>query len=331
MNETCGNMEINGDVVTMKTSLRLMKTLVATGIYGVILYALLEDGFPFRTFTLPYLIVFLIATAIWGWYVSRQKTTTTFVPGEKTVYRRNLIRTTHTLPFSEIAGLTRVLDADGDVFYKIALKKDPLGAGLRVTDNYRDGDAEYEFFKSKVLGTAEAMIEADAPEREDKANTPATLPETPLRYRKTGPLYERRVWKGPATAISLGAAVVLIGAQTGRGPLALLGVAVMLFSLVSLNYTALDTANRKIIIGRAFGFWKKSYAMERFVGINLKRSYTNGFYTGTSTNLEFADPHASVMMSHNFITRGLDVLVDETTAIITATMNDRQADGKNQE
>ena len=323
MNETCGNLEINGDVITMKTSLRLMKTLVATGVYGIILYALLEDGFPFRTFTLPYLIVFLVATLPWGWYVSRQKTTTSFVPGEKTVYRRNLLHTTHTLPFSEIAGLTRVLDSSGDVFFKIALKKDPLGAGLRVTDNYRDGDTEYEFFRTKALGAVEAMLESDAPSQQDEP-APATLPDTPLRYRKTGPVYERRVWKGVCGTVAFGLVVMAQGIRSGKAGWALFGIGIMLFSLVIINSIVLDTANRKILIGRAFGLWKKSYAMERFTGVNLKRSYTNGIYTGTTTSLEFADPHASVVMSHNFITSGLDVLVDETTAIITATMKNRQ-------
>lgn len=264
MNDTCGKIEVRDGNVSATTPLPLMKALVATGIYGIVFYALLEDGFPFRHFALSYLIVFAVTTLIWGWYVLRLRITTTFDSHAKTASRRNLLFTVESIPFSDIADVTKVRESGEGAYFKIAMKKDPLGAGRRLTGTYVDGEAEYEFFKEHALPAIEEMLDTARKESGEVAEEQLTeLPENPVSYRKIGALYVRRMWWGVCAAVAVGLYIIISALRSGDSGVALIGVGAILFTLVLIHSITLDTENRKILMGRAFGYWNKSYDMAR--------------------------------------------------------------------
>lgn len=120
--------------------------------------------------------------------------------------------------------------------------------------------------------------------------------------------------------------MVISGVKRGDWVVTLIGIAAFLYTLLIINSVVIDASEKTISFGRAFGRWKKTYSLDRFVGIGVTRSHTNGFYTGTSADIEFTDPSATVRLAHSYFTGRLSTFVDETNAIINAALGDGKSD-----
>lgn len=302
--------------VSLTVSLDWLRAGLATAAYAFILYALFDYGFPHRRFSLTSLVVFLAFSAAWLWYVARQKSVAVFDANDRKVHRRNLLYGLPDIDFSEIAEITAVGESgggSGGTYFKIAFKADKLGKGVRITDNYRGTDLEFVHLTQKALPAITAMLEADNAGAPDRS---AGLVENPSRYVKTGSQYVQKRWGRIGGAIAIGLVLLVYGFQKGAFGLCLGGAAVLLYSVFVVNVVVLDTAAKTITLAKAFGFWKSTYAMERFVGISVTRTHTNGLYSGTSADIEFANPAKTVQLAHVYFTKGLSVLVDESNAII---------------
>lgn len=178
------NVVVEENRVTIAMPFAWLGGIVATGIYLVLLYALVDDGFPFRRISLGYLIAFLIFTAAWLWYMAGRRVVTVFDAHDRRAHRRNLLYAMPSIDFADIAEITAV-HAGNTIFYKIALKTNKLGKGIRISASYQGTDLEHLRLAQKALPAIDAMLAAGNDSRAAAVNQ-AKLAENPACYIKTG-------------------------------------------------------------------------------------------------------------------------------------------------
>lgn len=328
-NVNTGNIAMEDKRIAITMPFYWLRGIIATGIYGLFLFILIEDGFPLRHFSIGNLVVFLVTTAIWLWYVARQKTVTTFDAIDKKAYRRNPLYTMNEVDFADIAEITAVSESGtggGGTYFKIALKKDRLGKGIRITDSYKETDLEMLRLTNTVLPAVAKMLE-EAEGGGETAERKTGFPENPSCYRKVDAHYVFNRAGRAMCVVLVGLAILALGLYKGEWVLWAAGIAIALYSLVIIVAIDMDTAARTITLNRAFGLWKKSLPMKRFVAINITRSHTNGFYTGTTAAMEFAEPEQTADLAWAYFTKKLSVLVDESNAIIFGSLDSGEASG----
>lgn len=325
------NIGLEEGRVTIVKPASILKLAVATGIYALLLYALYDEGFPFRRFSAGLAIAFVVFTLIWVWYVARQKTTSTFVEAERRVYRRNMLWTTAVLEFADIDSVTGVDVSEGygrGTFYKIAMKSDVYGKGHRLTRTYGDTDDELSYMRLAAKPALDKMLAAVGGGENPEAG-PATpiVPENPVHYRKSGANYVITYPKRIAGFLLVGAVLLLYGLFNGLGAIATVGAILVGVTFLFVARITLDTEMRVIRVGKAFGMREKRIPFDQFAGVYVVRSTTNGIYTGTTLFLRFEGEQPDVELARVYSTKGLKALERETEAIIHGVLEAMKDDG----
>lgn len=322
------NMTVEDGRITIVNPLSIIQTLIAVAAYGGLLFVLVEDGFPFRRFTLPYLIAFLIFTAIFVLFLASRKTTTVFDAAERKVYRRNLLWSTAVLDFDDIAGVTAVAHSESGSsgeYYKISLKADPLGKGYRLTNLYSATDDEALYMRMAAMPALEKMFAGSAASGTEgsveqavggRGDAVPELPENPVFYRKNGGKYVRLYFYRVLPFLIIGAAVVGQGVSSGKIQTVGFGLILMAVTALFPFRLILDTEDKLIRIGRVYGLWEKKVPFEQYDGIQVVRQTTNGIYTGTHLEMQFADGKGDFSVGWAYFTKKLDPLLRETEAVI---------------
>ena len=312
------NVAIGDNRISVTIPFFWLKGIIATGVYFVFLWILIEDASP-NLLSLSFAIPFLIFTAIWAWYVSRQKIVTVFDAFDKKVYRRNMLYCMKEIDFTDIAEIIpiRVTGMGTNlVHYKIALRENRLGKGLDLTDGYKDTHPALEYFSETALPAIQNML-AGAGAPASGAENKVSLDDIRF-FAKDGPRYTRTRTGRTVFIIVAGIAVAVLGIARSEPFLSIAGVVCVLLSLLVVHTITIDTERKEFVFGRAFGKWKKTLPMERFSGMETIRTHTNGFYTGTTAKITFEDPPASYILGYSYLTRKLSLLVEECRAIIAA-------------
>lgn len=323
------NITVAENRVTVGTSLNWIKALIATGVYCVFIYCMIFDS-NLSILSLSFLLVFLIPTAIWLWYVARQKIVTTFDGFEKRAYRRNMLYCMNEVDFVDIAEIVPISESGtggSGLHFKIALKDNPLGKGLVISNSYRENHPEAEYFIDTALPAINAML------AEAQAGTAGLANEvsldTPTCYTRSGSQFSFQRKLRTTAILVAGVLVLILGVAKGEWVFCAVGVALVLYSMFLVHTVILDTEKKTITFGRAFGKWKTVLPMERYAGIQVTRHHTNSIYTGTSATMEFDNPEKKMAVAYVYLTRRLSVLVAETKAIINAAM--KEAENKDPE
>lgn len=115
------NVQVEDDRVTVTMPFSWLKGVLATAIYGVIFFAVVSDGFPIQTFTLPYVIVFGVSTLLWLWYISRQRAVVVFDGFESQAHRRNLFYALGSIDFTDIAEVASVSETGEWIFWALGI------------------------------------------------------------------------------------------------------------------------------------------------------------------------------------------------------------------
>lgn len=314
-------VDISENAISVTIPFFWLKGVVATAIYVLLVGIIVLEG-PGTFLTPSYLIAILVFTLVWVWYMARQRVVTVFDAFAKKVYRRNMLYCMKEVDFADIAEIARVHETGmgNDVyFYRIALKENRLGKGLALTDTYREDDAALAYFSGVALPAIENMLGKAVGAG---AGGEAVSLENVRSYVRVGERYVRtRRWSRVGILLA-GIALVVIGIVNGGRGYGVIGGMAVVYSFIMIYTVILDTGSREIVVGRAFGLWKKVYPMARFAGIETVRSHTNGIYGGTTARVTFENPGASFPLAYYYFTGRLSVLVDETTAIIVSAMGD---------
>lgn len=206
-------------------------------------------------------------------------------------------------------------------YFRIALKKDPLGKGRRLTDSLSDTDPDLLYFADTAMPAIAAMLgDAGAPAENAQRESAAVMPAVTVAYTHMGDRYVRKFRIRSALVLAGALALGIHGIAASNSGTLLFGAGLLVFCLVLIDTITLDTAGRNVLVGRAFGFWTKSYPMARFAGIGTTRTYHNGIYGGTQVTMELDDPDEKVALMTAYFTKGLVPFADETNAIIGTTM-----------
>ena len=211
-----GNIRIEDGRAVVTKPFAVLSGVIATAAYGFVLFALFESGFVIRNVSLPLVIVFLVSTAAWVWYMAGRKIVTTFEAAEGRVYRRNFLYTTAVIDFSDIAGVFEMSESgDGgtSVYFRISLKSDEYGKGYRLTRSYAPTDDEAVYMKRTGLEALNVMI-AGASQAGGGDGGPADaagIPLTLVAYARTGNRFARTSWLGVGVFLLVGLVVI------GRG------------------------------------------------------------------------------------------------------------------
>jgi hypothetical protein len=327
------NVAVSDRQVTITKPFKIIPGVIATLIFGIFLYALVEDGFPLRHTRTPYLVVFVAATLIWLWYVARLKTTTVFDAESGTIRRKNLFGLGKTLRFDQVADVTLVVKDEGcwqGEYFKLSPKNNRFGKGYILTKTYSDFDEELEHLRHgvvpelrRMLGVVEegtAATDAQPEERRKQTDTP-TLPEAPRFFSKSGGVYSRRFWRQITFYSVLALGFIVWGLADKNYIAAGLGAVFLIAACCFPAKVSLDTDTNTVRLFLCFGFWQRHVIpFSQFVTIGSTRSSTNGIYNGTSLEMHFSGKTKNVTLARVYFTGGLDGLATEAETIVTASL-----------
>lgn len=341
-----GNISVEDEQVSVTLPFDYFGALIATGAYGLILFAMVDDGFPLRRITLPYLVMFVIATLVWGWFMARRRIVTTFDGRERKVYRRNLLGMVKTIDFARIGSVTPVentgMFSGGGSHYSIKLADDRHGKGYTLTNTTTAANPERVFFLTAALPKIQEMFSADDVQTADGGGTSETsraatgetgnaVPERTRFFRQRNGVYTRR-----KTFIAIGAtflglmmlgSAIVVGVSGKDSDMTSmlisggLGALLAWFGMTRIAKVELDTQERKIRMCNWLGFRRKrSYDFTQFSGFNSTRHYTNGIYTGTELSMCFVDGSSEPSLASALRTKKLTAFSEEVEQIIFGTL-----------
>lgn len=327
------NIHVSERQITITKPFKIIPGVIATLIFAIVLYALVEDGFPLRHVKTPYLVALVVSTLVWAWYVARLKTTTVFDADSRTIRRKNLFGLAKTLRFGEVADITLVIKDEGcwqGEYFKISLKNNRFGKGYILTKTYSDFDDELEHLRHVVvpeirtiLDVAEEGIDTmNAQPEEGRTQTGIpVLPEAPRFFSKSGGVYSRRFWR-QITFYSILALFFIIWGLADKNYIAAgLGAVFLIAASCMQSKVSLDSDTNMVRVFLCFGFWQKSVIpFSQFVSIGSTRSSTNGIYNGTSLDMHFSGQTKNVTLAKVYFTGSLDGLAMEAETIITASL-----------
>ncbi len=312
--------------ITITKPFKIIPAVIATAIFAFILYALLEDGFPLRQTDTPYVVVFVVSTLVWLWYIARLKTTTIFEAESGIIRRKNLLGFGKTLRFDQVADITLVVKDEGcwqGEFFKIAPKNDRFGKGYILTKTYSDFDDELEHLRHVIVPELRTMlgvaVEEEMQENTEagKSNAAPVPPEAPRFFSKSGGVYSRRFWRQIIFYLILALFFIIWGVASKNYIAAGVGAVFLLAACCFQAKVSLDTDTNMVRVYLCFGLWERTVIpFSQFVSIGSTRSSTNGIYGGTSLDMHFSGKIKTVPLAKVYFTKNLDSLAKEAETIL---------------
>lgn len=312
------NILVEDNRVTVTGTLPLMRVLIPFLLYVTAVLILLETGLA-EAAVVP-CVLFAVSTLLLAACLSEARVVTVFDGFEKTVHRRNLIRRMAGIPFPDIDRIALV-DEAGAAFYEIALKKNRLGKGVRLTRNYGNGDEEFLYLALRALPLVSAMLGYP-----DRDSDPRAAVENPVFYSRDGDKYILTMWRNQILDLVLLAfAVFAFTWLDGWMKWAMLGmVCFTVFAFFAMtSRVVIDSKEKTISFSGPCGISGATFSLERYAGISFAREHADGIYADTGAFVEFRDPPAKADLGWGVGTRKLSALVDETEAIIAAVAGAR--------
>lgn len=304
------NIDVSERQITITKPFKIIPGVIATLIFAIILYALVEDGFPLRHIRTPYLIALVVSTLVWTWYVARLKTTTVFDADSRTICRKNLFGMGKTLRFDEVADITLVIKDEGSwqgEYFKISAKNNRFGKGYILTKTYSDFDDELEHLRHVVvleirtiLGVVEEGVDttnAQPEEGRTQTGIPA-LPEAPRFFSKSGAVYSRRFWRQIMFYVIVALGFLIWGLVDKNYFAAGVGAIFLIAACCMPAKVSLDTDTNMVRLFLCFGYWQRTVIpFDQFVSIGSTRNTTNGIYNGTSLDMHFSGKTKNVTLA----------------------------------
>ncbi|MCD8351153.1 MAG: hypothetical protein LUC93_11140 [Planctomycetaceae bacterium] len=292
----------------------ILRALVATIPYGVVLGILHDEGFPFnsRNFEAN-AVVFAIATVLWLGYLVKLRRTTIFDPEEGRVTVRNLLWTEKSLLPDDITALIEVVDGRTS-YFKIAPRKDRFGKGYRFTRSFSGADARLAAMRATIIPTIEAMMGIN---QNEVAMDDIDL-ERPKWYSRRDGQFTRRFWRRSLLFIVICLPLIASGIMTGN-VYAIGAGSVLLFlcDLLPTSKIVLDTDEAVVRVYNFLGLrQQRCIPFAAFISMHSTRHTYNYIYMMTTLSMVFEDPYKDVQLAATYFTGSLTRLADETEAIV---------------
>ena len=323
------NILLENDTVTLKSVPPWIHFFLMAVFYTIALITAFHVGLA--ELSLKGCLIFAAATLVFLVCLVQQKVTTIFDKQEQTVYRRNPFRAMACVPFEKIAEITLVNDPD-TAYFKIVLKGDRLGKGIRISRNYDGRNEEFLYIIMKALPAISEMLaknQSVAPE----TTSISMLAECPVLYSRNGDIYTFSTWRDQCLFIFF-SAFMLFSFAYSNDWMRWLWLAMGSFGLCGAfivdNRIVINAKEKTIHFSSIFGILKTSFPLNRYSGLHVVREPTNGIYTHTIACMIFRDPEVLSCLYWAIWTwtKTLSALAEETEAIIATALSetDQSAD-----
>jgi hypothetical protein len=234
---------------------------------------------------------------------------------DETVYKSYGLGRKKVARFSDI---DRIRYVDGDNCYKIFLKSDPYGKGIKITPPI-EGKALAKF-ETEILPPLEQMLALENSEMQVKA---VVRPENLKYYTRNNHIFKVKnnfytIWYSFVALLAV--SFFVWACVTGRQPeFRFIPVPIFLASVYMGSRRSFFDVERRTFNTSVFFFVRKNYDLSQFVNFRTVRHSVNGMYDHTSVELVFEDKNGkqrSIKLRDFRKTRKIESFIDETKAIM---------------